>query len=116
MRTKIFINLPVADPTRSLAFYRALGYTHNPQLCGADGVCILLSEEIHVMAMTHAMFKEIIPPAISVTTKSALSLSCESRQQVIDLVAKAVAAGGSIFEEAQDHGFIVRFEAAAELA
>ena len=109
MNTKIFINLPVADLPRSLAFFKALGYAHNPQFTDDTAACIVISENIHVMALTHAKFREFTPKAICDTTKSAevlLCLSCDSRQEVDDLVAKAVAAGGSKYAEPKDHGFM----------
>ena len=108
MNTKIFINLPVTDLPRSLAFFKALGYADNPQFTDTTVALIVISDEIHVMAMTHAKFKELMPKSISAATKSAVSLSCESRQQVDDLVAKAVTAGGSIYEDPQDYGFMYR--------
>lgn len=85
MRTKIFISLPVADLPRSLAFFKALGYAHNPQFTDATAACIVISEEIHAMLLTLAKWRTFTPKAICDTTKAAemaLCLSCESRQQV----------------------------------
>ena len=109
MRTNIFVNLPVADPTRSIAFFKALGYAHNPQFTDDSAACIVISEEIYVMVLNHERFKDFTPRAIADATKTIeviLCLSCESRQHVIDLVAKAAAAGGSIYAEPKDHGFM----------
>ena len=109
MNTKIFINLPVADLPRSLAFFKALGYSHNPQFTDDTAACIVISEEIHVMALTHAKWREFTPKAICDTTKSAevsLCLTCESRAKVDELIARAVAAGGSKEPEPTDHGFM----------
>jgi len=109
MNTKIFINLPVADLPRSLAFFKALGYSHNPQFTDDTAACIVISEEIYIMALTHPKFCEFTPKAICDTSKSAevlLCLSCESREQVQDLVTKAVAAGGSKYAEPKDYGFM----------
>jgi hypothetical protein len=109
MNTKIFINLPVADLPRSLAFFKALGYSNNPQFTDHTAACIVISDEIHVMVQTHAKFRTFTPKAICDTTKAAevlLCLSCESRSKVDDLVAKAVAAGGSTYAEPKDYGFM----------
>jgi predicted lactoylglutathione lyase len=109
MNTKIFINLPVADLPRSIAFFKALGYAHNPQFTDANGACIVISEEIYVMALTHAKFSEFTPKKICDTSKATevlLCLSCESRAQVEQLVSKAVAAGGSTYAEPKDLGFM----------
>jgi len=107
--TKIFINLPVADLPRSLAFWTALGYALNPRFSDETCACIIISEEILMMVMTHAKFLKFSPKAVCDTTKAnevLFCLSLDSRQQVDDMVAKAVAAGGKTFEEAEDQGFM----------
>jgi predicted lactoylglutathione lyase len=109
MKTKIFISLPVADLPRSLAFFQALGYAQNPELCDDTFACFTISDEISLMLMTHAKFLVISPKAVCDTTKYNEVLFClclDSRQQVDDMVAKAVAAGGTTFEEAEDNGFM----------
>jgi hypothetical protein len=108
-RTKIFINLPVANLPRSIAFFKALGYPHNPQFTDDTAACIVISDEIHVMAQTHAKFRAFSAKAICDTTDAAevlLSLSCESRRQVDELVARAVVAGGSAPSAPKDYGFM----------
>jgi len=109
MRTKIFINLAVDDVSRSMAFFKALGYSHNPDFSGDGVACIVISEEIYVMVSTHAKFREFAPKDICDTSKcneALLTLSCESRQAVDDMVAKAVAAGATTFEKPTDYGFM----------
>jgi predicted lactoylglutathione lyase len=109
MNTKIFINLPVADLPRSLSFFKALGYTHNPQFTDDTGACIVISDEIHVMALTHAKFCQFTSKTICDTSKSTevlLCLSCESRAKVEELVSKAISAGGSKYAEPKDYGFM----------
>jgi uncharacterized protein len=109
MKTQIFINLPVADLPRTLAFWKALGFAQNPQFSDETGACIVISEEIYLMALTHAKWRGFTTKAICDTTKAAevsLCLTCESRARVDELIAKAVAAGGSKEPEPQDHGFM----------
>lgn len=109
MNTQIFINLPVADLPRSLAFFKALGFPHNPQFTDDSAACIDINEHIHVMALTHPKFSEFTPKPICDTSKSIEvlnCLSCESRDEVEDLVRKAMAAGGSIYAEPKDYGFM----------
>lgn len=109
MKTKISINLPVADLSHSIAFWTALGYAQNPQFTGEGCACLILSDEIQMMLMTHAMFTRFSPKAVCDTSKFnqvIFCLFCDSREQVDSLVAKAVAAGGSTFEAAEDHGFM----------
>lgn len=109
MNTQIFINLPVADVPKSKAFFKALGYPHNPQFDGDTAACISISDTISVMLLTHARFREFTPKAICDTNKAVevlLNLSCESREQVDSLVAKALAAGGTTYDKPEDFGFM----------
>lgn len=109
MNKQIFLNLPVADLPKSMGFYQALGYSLNPQFTGDTAACVVISETIFVMLGTHAKFREFTPKAICDTTQAVevlINLSCESRQEVDDLVAKAVAVGGSTYDKAEDFGFM----------
>ena len=56
MSKQIFVNLPVADLPKSVAFFEALGYSHNPQFTNEAGACIVFSDTISVMLLTHARF------------------------------------------------------------
>lgn len=109
MINQIFINLPVADLQRSIAFFKALGFVHNPQFSDDTAACIVISDAIFVMLGTHAKFREFTPKAVCDTSQAVevlLSLSCESREQVDDLVARALAAGGSTYDRPEDFGFM----------
>ena len=109
MSPQIFITLPVADLPRSLAFYKTLGYSHNAQFTDDTAACVIISEHIQIMLLTHSKFREFSPKDICDTSKTLQvlhSLTCESRAQVDELVRKAIAAGGSTIEEPQDYGFM----------
>lgn len=109
MNRQVFINLPVVDLSRSLAFYEALGFGRNPQFTGEDAGCITISDSVSLMLGTHAKFREFTPKAVCDTSKAVevlLNLSCESREEVDDLVVKAVAAGGSTYDKPEDFGFM----------
>jgi len=109
MATQVIINLPVVDLPKSLAFFKALGYFHNPQSSNDSGACIVVSDTISVMLLTHARFRDFTPRAICDTSKAVevlLCLSCVSREEVDGLVAKAVAAGGSTYDKPEDYGFM----------
>jgi uncharacterized protein len=109
MVKQVFINLPVADPPKSIAFFRALGFSLNPQMSDDTGACIVVSDTIFVMLTTHARFREFTPKAVCDTSKAVevlLNLSCESREDVDRLVAKALAAGGSTYDKPEDLGFM----------
>lgn len=109
MSTKIFVNLPIKDLSKSIKFFEALGYTFNRQFTDSTAACCVISEDIYAMLLTHAKFKELNPCEICDATKATemfLCLSCESRQQVDDLVRKAIAAGGTVAGEPDDYGFM----------
>ena len=101
MTKQIFLNLPVADLPKATAFYQALGFSLHPQFTGESAACVVISETIFVMLGTHAKFREFTPKAICDTTQAVevlMNLSCESRQEVDDLVARALAAGGTTYD------------------
>jgi len=109
MNKQVFLNLPVVDVAKSKAFFLALGYSLNPQFSDDTGACIVISETISVMLCAHAKFREFTPKAVCDTSKAVevlINLTCESRQEVDDLVAKALAAGGSTYDKAEDLGFM----------
>ena len=109
MNTQVFINLPIADLPRSLAFFKALGFSHNPQFSDDTAAWIVISEHIHVMVLTHPKFLQFTSKSICDTFKSIEvinCLSCESRAEVEELVRKAAAAGGTIYDEPKDYGFM----------
>mgnify|MGYP003449798737 FL=1 len=109
MPTKIFVNLPVKNLNQSIQFFTQLGYTFNPQFTDETATCMIVSEDIFVMLLTEGKFKMFPPKAICDATKSTevlICLSCDSRADVDAMVHKAVAAGGSTYNEPQDHGFM----------
>lgn len=106
----IFVNLPVADLARADAFYQAVGATKNPQFSDQTASCMVLSETIHVMLLTHDKFRTFTPKAIAdprAATEVLIALSADTKAEVDELVAKAVAAGGKADPgPVQDHGFM----------
>src|SRR4030095_7903641 len=109
MATKIFVNLPVKDLQKSIAFFTKLGYTFNAQFTDETATCMIITEDICVMLLREAKCKSFTPKPISDATKSTevlVALSCDNRQQVDEMVRKAVAAGGTTYNKPQDHGFM----------
>lgn len=105
----IYINLPVADLAGSVAFFNALGFNQNQTMSNEAGACMEISETVFVMLSSHDLFKTFTPKAICDTSKSVevlISLACDSREEVDSLVAKALAAGGSTYDEPEDLGFM----------
>lgn len=109
MSKRIFINLPVANLATSAAFFNALGFPLNTQFSDDNGACILVSDSITIMLLTHGRFRDFTPKAVCDTSKSVevlLTLACESREEVDTLVARALAAGGSTYDKPEDLGFM----------
>lgn len=110
MTTMIFINLPVTDLNRSKAFYEAVGAANNPMFSDDSAACMVMSEIIHVMLLTHGKWREFtakdIPDAHS-SAQVLLCLSAESKDAVGAMVDAAVGAGGTADPTpTQDHGFM----------
>jgi hypothetical protein len=109
MGTKIFVNLPVKDLNNSVEFFTRLGFSFNPQFTDETATCMIVSEEIFVMLLTEEKFRTFTPKEVCDArkyTEVLVCLSVESREQVNEIVRKAVAAGGSTYNEPQDHGFM----------
>ncbi|MEG4589868.1 VOC family protein [Microcoleus sp. MOSTC5] len=109
MATKIFVNLPVKNLDRSVEFFTKLGFSFNAQFTDETATCMVVSEDIFVMLLTEAKFKEFTPNAICDATKSTevlVCLSSESREEVDKMIRNAVAAGGTTYNEPQDYGFM----------
>ncbi len=109
MARKIFVNLPVKDLERSVAFFTRLGFTFDQNFTDETATCMVVSDDIFVMLLTEAKFKTFTPKEVVDATRSTevlVCLSCESRAEVDETVGKAVAAGGTTYNEPQDHGFM----------
>jgi len=108
MATKIFVNLPVKDLQRSVRFFRSMGFGLNPDFTDESTACIAVSEEIFVMLLTEAKFREATrrPQADSSPMTGMISLSVASRARVNQLVDRALAQGGHEMREPEDHGFM----------
>jgi predicted lactoylglutathione lyase len=109
MATQIFVNLPIKNMERSQAFFKALGYSFNPQFTNEQGACMVISDTIYVMLLVEPFFQTFTGKAIAdakKTTEVLVCLSCESRAAVDDMVRKAKAAGGTVPRQPQDHGFM----------
>lgn len=110
MSRKIFVNLPIKNMEKSQAFFKALGFSFDPNFTNDKGACMVISEDHnYVMLLVEPFFKTFIKKPIadaSKTTEVIVCLSCDSRAEVDALVKKAVAAGGKTPNAPQDHGFM----------
>jgi predicted lactoylglutathione lyase len=109
MHSQIFVNLPVKDLKRSVDFFTKLGYTFNPQFTDENATCMILGDNLFVMLLVEKFFGSFTNKGITDTRKTTEVLtcvSCDSREQVDSLVAKARSSGGKVPRPAQDHGFM----------
>jgi predicted lactoylglutathione lyase len=109
MASKIFVNLPVKNLSKSVEFFTKLGYKFNQQFTDETATCMIVTDDIFVMLLTEEKFKTFTPKEICDARKSTevlVCLSLESRPQVDEMVRKAVAAGGTTYNDPQDHGFM----------
>lgn len=109
MSRMIFVNLPVADLKASMAFYSALGFENNPQFTDDTAACMVWSEAIHVMLLTHDKWRTFTKRPIPPTTSSEvmLAISLDNREAVDAMNAAAAANGGTAdINPVQDLGFM----------
>ncbi|WEJ33401.1 MULTISPECIES: hypothetical protein [unclassified Devosia] len=105
----IFVNLPIKDLAASMAYYKALGFSHNPQFTDETAACIVISDTIFVMVLTEAKFKEFAPlpiPDPKAQTQALYALSRDSREAVDEIAEAGLKAGGNEYRPAQDMGFM----------
>ena len=109
MPQMIFVNLPVSDLPRARAFWERLGFSFNEHFSDETGACLVFSDTIFAMLLTHPKFASFAPAPIVDTAKAVevlIALNRDSREAVDALIADALAAGGTTFGEPQDHGFM----------
>lgn len=110
MPSKIFVNLPVNDLQRSIHFFTTLGFTINPAFTSEKAACLVIKEgAIYAMLITKELFSHFTKKEIadaSKTTEVLLALEVQSRMEVDNLVSQAVAAGGMIYREPEDQGWM----------
>jgi uncharacterized protein len=109
MTKMIFVNLPVTDLPKSIAFYTALGFTNNPHFSDDTAACMVWSDAIHVMILTHEKWKSFTDRPIPSTGSSEVMLcvSCDDRDAVNAFVEAGAAHGGMAdLHPPQDHGFM----------
>lgn len=109
MAAQIFINLAVKDIEKSMALYSKMGFTNNPQFSDNAGKCMVWSDNIFVMIMTHEKFKSFATKPLADTKNNLaalFALSVESVDKVNEIVNNALSAGGIEPTEMKDYGFM----------
>jgi len=109
MATKVFVNLPVKDLDRSKAFFTALGFNINPQFTDETAACVVITEDIYAMILTHAKFREFTKKEIADTTNTIEVITClsfDSKGKVNELANNALKAGAIESREPIDYDFM----------
>lgn len=109
MSKMIFVNLPVKDLARATAFYQSVGARPDERFCDSTASCMVFSETIFAMLLTHEKFAQFTPKKVAdahAATEVLLCLSEESRADVDATVERALAAGGREPRPVQDYGFM----------
>ena len=103
----IFVNLPVKDLEASKSFFGELGFEFNPDFSDETAACMIVAENISVMLLVEERFRDFINDDIADATQTTEAINClsaDSKEQVDDTVAKAIAAGGKPWKPAMDEG------------
>lgn len=109
MAKSIYVNLPVKDLKKSIEFFTKLGFSFNPQFTDETAACMIVSENIFTMLITEDKFQGFTKKPISDAKKSTevlIAVDADSRDHVDDIVRKAVDAGGSLYNDPQDYGWM----------
>jgi len=109
MVRKLFVNLPVRDLERSKTFFAALGFSFNPQFTDQNAACMVVGPENHVMLLTEPFFAGFTPRPVAdarQVSEVLVAFDCASRAEVDEMLARALAAGGSEPRPARDYGFM----------
>lgn len=106
---KLFVNIAVRDLKKSMDFFSSLGFTFNKQFTDEKAACMVVNEDAYFMLLTEPFFRTFTnrqPADTSRETEGMFALSCESRQEVDDIVRRAIDAGGTHAKDPIDHGFM----------
>ncbi|QDQ27350.1 glyoxalase/bleomycin resistance/extradiol dioxygenase family protein [Chitinimonas arctica] len=109
MHKQIYLNIAVADLDRSKAFFKQIGFDFEPKFSNEQGACMIVGDNIFTMLLTRPFFQTFTGKPLNdarETTEVLICLSCDSRAEVDELVAKAIAAGGAAPRKPQDYGFM----------
>jgi predicted lactoylglutathione lyase len=110
MATNIFVNLPVRDLEASKVFFGKLGFTFNAQFTDETAAAMVIDENIFAMLLTHEKFAQFTPKTIvdaHTSSEVLIALSRDSKEAVIALFDKAIAAGATEARPGDDYGFMM---------
>ena len=109
MTTQIFVNLPVKDLSKTVEFFKNLGFAFKAQFTDENATCMIINDNIFVMLLVEKFFKSFTKKEICDTTKHTeviIALSTDSREKVDEMMQSVFQAGGKESREPQDHGWM----------
>ena len=109
MTTQIFVNLPVKDLSRTVEFFKKVGFAFDAQFTDENATCMIINDNIFVMLLVEKFFKSFTKKEICDTTKHTeviIALSTDSREKVDKMMQNVFQAGGKESREPQDHGWM----------
>jgi len=109
MPKQIFINLAVKDLNKTIEFFTKLGFTFNPQFTDENATCMIISENIYAMLLVEKFFQTFTKKTIADTKKNIEvinAISVDSKEEVNEILNKAISAGAKEPREPQDHGWM----------
>jgi hypothetical protein len=109
MSKNIFVNLPVKDLNQSKEFFTKLGFSFNEQFTDDKAACLIIGENIYSMLLLEKFFKSFTKKEISdakKTTEVLIAIDVDSKNKVDEMIQRALEAGGSIYNDPQDHGWM----------
>ncbi|MEW6765763.1 MAG: VOC family protein [Pseudomonadota bacterium] len=109
MTRQIFVNLPVKDLQRSVAFFTSLGFEFDPRYTDENATCMIVAEDIYVMLLVESFFQTFTRKPLCDAIKATevlVCLACDSRTEVDEMLVKALDAGGILAHEAMEEDFM----------
>ncbi|WDF64190.1 VOC family protein [Flavobacterium sp. KACC 22763] len=109
MKTKIFLNLAVKDLNRAVSFYNGLGFSTNPKFTNEKGACLVIDENIFVMILVEEFYQTFTKKQIcdsTTTSEAIIAISVDTREQVDEMMEKAIKSGGTDYNQTNDYGWM----------
>lgn len=105
----VFINLPVKDLQKSKQFFSEIGFEYDEQMTDDKGACMIIGENMYVMLLAEPFFKTFVKKELTDTAQSTeviIAFSADSREEVDEVVNKALQAGGSLSNDKMDDEYM----------
>ena len=105
----IFVNLPVKDLDKSMAFFSDIGFEFNEQMTDKNAACLIVGPNMYVMLLVEKFFETFSKKQVAdarISTEVIITITADSRAGVDELVQDALAAGGSASGDKMDNEFM----------